>query len=428
MLVTNLEAELKKHLPKATKVSIAVALAKKETLERIFKIIPLECKIKIVVGIDLPTSPEALNFLRLKMLENSNLEALLYYQNSGFYHPKVYIINKDSDTIAYVGSSNFTDGGLNQNIEVTFKISEKLRCIEIHDWFKIIFQNAFPITCENIRIYQDNCDSTIFVKPFKKKYVFSKTLINKRESLEGIDFSTRFFKKHHHEAFRNDLWFDNSPKANKEREKTKDQFIELHKLIFDRFGEYGLEDLQHNLKNHLVSLDHQINPENPTRLNSMWLSYGKSQTEIKKYREMVDTQQKKYQTFIHHARLQIRIELKNIGIWILFGKEGGSTFDRDYFRKKMKQEEYQNKFFSMITNLPERYWIKINEQKRFCYTFINPPQLHAFCKQDSIDTYFSIGCNYNIEDDEMSIKNLPKITLKEFQRQFPIYDLMRHKL
>ena len=428
MLITNLESELKKHLPKAKQLSIAVALAKKGTLERILKLVSLECKINILVGIDLPTSPEALNFLRLKMLENKNINALLYYQTTQFYHPKVYIINIDENVISYIGSSNLTDGGLSQNLEVTFKTSEKLRCIEVQDWFKKTFQNGYPITIENIIKYQEKCDSTIFIKPLKKKYDFSKTVFNKDESLDEIDFSTRFFKKDHHYAFRSELWFDTDRKANKEREKTKDRFTELNQLIFSQFEDYGIEDLYHNKINHLVSLDYQLNPEDPRKLSAMWLSYGKSQSEIDKYREMVDEKQQKYQTFIHHARLQIRIELKSIGIWILFGKENGSSFDRDYFRQMMTKENYRKEFFSLIKKLPEEYWIKINEEKKFCNTFADAQQLQAFCKKDSLDTYFIIGRDYNIEDDEMSIQNLPIVTLEEFQRQFPIYNLMRRTL
>ena len=58
----------------------------------------------------------------------------------------------------------------------------------------------------------------------------------------------------------------------------------------------------------------------------MWLSYGKSKEEIKWYHSLfhspmkIDNEEDDLQSFINHARLQIRIELKSIGIWILFGK------------------------------------------------------------------------------------------------------------
>ena len=90
------------------------------------------------------------------------------------------------------------------------------------------------------------------------------------------------------------------------------------------------------MSEHLISMIRQIDPTKPRAINAMWLSYGKSGDEIKQYQKEVGADQKAKQTFIHHARLQLRIDIKSIGIWLLFAKENeGGLFDREYFKEQV---------------------------------------------------------------------------------------------
>ena len=72
--------------------------------------------------------------------------------------------------------------------------------------------------------------------------------------LSEFDFSTRYFKKEHHLAFRRGLWTDDSPEANTERYDAQSRFLELHFKIYPRFQEFQLYDLHQNVKNHIVSM------------------------------------------------------------------------------------------------------------------------------------------------------------------------------
>jgi hypothetical protein len=253
--------------------------------------------------------------------------------------------------------------------------------------------------------------------------------------LDKIDFSDRFFKKEHHWPFRKEAWYKDDKWTKDDREYVEERkisrkrFEQLDKLIYRQFHLHGLQTLKPNpAPEHLISTIHQIDPSKPRALDAMWLSYGKSEKEISQYQKMVSEEQKPKQTFIHHARLQIRIELEHIGIWLLFAKENeGGIFDRDYFKRRMEEPVYRDWFYSELKKLPAEYFISVGGDKRDCYTFPSADKLHEFCLSDNLSEYFIIGRNYKIADPEMSEANLPIETVRVFKLLFPFYEKMKHQ-
>lgn len=166
----------------------------------------------------------------------------------------------------------------------------------------------------------------------------------------------------------------------------------------------------------------------------MWLSYGKRRDEIKQYHDLFPSANKYYkseeddkQSFINHARVQIRLDYESIGIWLLFGKNnGGSQFDRDHFFREMKRESYREDFYKLVTNLPDEYWIDVNEKKLSCKSFISADDLYEHCKKDDPQKYFTIGRDYEIIDPKLSEDQLPITTLEVFRLLYPLYKMMRH--
>ena len=49
------------------------------------------------------------------------------------FHPKLYIIERDHSRIVYVGSSNFTRGGLAENVEVNARVEGRIGSPEVDD-------------------------------------------------------------------------------------------------------------------------------------------------------------------------------------------------------------------------------------------------------------------------------------------------------
>ena len=430
MIVYQLYQELTALLPKAEEVYFAVALAKEKPLSDLLSLIPEQSIQKIIVGLDLPTEIEALQLLKDLEEKNNNIKVAIHYDKSQTFHPKLYLIKSEGRFVAFIGSANLTEPGLTKNIELSYGIDNEKDCEELLNWFKKTFSSSYPIDDHNIEEYKKNDDPKGDERGSNKKPLNLRKPVNEILVFDDIDFSDRFFRREHHWAFRKELWLNNSLKANKERQEAENRFIELHKLIYPRFYEFGLIGIHPNKEGHIVSLNHQINESAPRKLDAMWLSYGKSQADIKEYQSWQSRKEdKEIQTFIHHARIQIRIEFMSIGIWILFGKNNkGSTVDRSYFKSKMREVDYRKIFFEKLQSLPENYWIRINDDARYCNSFAIPEELHTFCKTDNVDVYFIIGRDYNISDDEMSELNLPNTTLDVFKKLFPIYELMRHKL
>ncbi len=434
MIVEDLNGELVKHLPYAQEVYFAIALAQEEPLDRFFSLIPTEATQKVLVGVDLPTSIEALELLKDKQDESDCVSAAIFYNRQKNFHPKVYLIKKKDNWMAFIGSANLTNAGLSNNVELSYLINDNEHCQQILEWFNSLFKDSFPIDEYNINVYGQQPDTPNAGKGQSKKHLDFKRPI--QTPFDHIDFSDRFFKKEHHWAFRREMWSDSSGKANKERFETQKKFEELHDIIFPKFESYGIGELEHNVMNHLVSMSYHLEGATTQDLSAMWLSYGKKRDEIKEYHDLFPSvnkynksQEDDKQSFINHARLQIRLELESIGVWLLFGKNnGGSQFDRDHFFREMKRESYREDFHKLVINLPNEYWIDVNEKKLPCNSFDFPDDLYDHCKRDDPQKYFSIGRDYEIADPEMSEIRLPITTLEVFNLLYPLYDMMRHKL
>lgn len=431
MIVNKLKENLSPFLQHADEIWIAVALMKDDAFESIQGVIPLNCKQHYLVGIDLPTTPSVLRTLMTKS-SSDKFEASIYKSEFN-YHPKVYLIKSSNNYTAFIGSSNLTNGGFENNIELNYQVTRQEDCLEILNWFNEIYQDGYPLTFENIATYESEYNSINISEEHskrKRKAIKLKKKIANEDIFSNIDFNNRYFKKEHHLAFRKELWLSDSDKSIEERELAKKRCIQLHETIFPQFKDYGIQVLKPNpMPNHLTSMIRQIDPTNPRAINSIWLSYGKTANEIKKYQKLVGPDQKDKQTFINHARLQIKINLNSIGIWFLFAKENeGGLFDREFLKTELIKKTFRDKFYQMLKSLSKEYFISVGGERKFCYKFNSPEELHDFCKKDHIQKYFIIGRDYEITDNEMSINNLPTETLKVFKLLFPYYEIMRHRI
>ncbi|WP_417591975.1 phospholipase D-like domain-containing protein [Owenweeksia hongkongensis] len=431
MIVNSIKIELERLLLTADEIWFAVALLKDSAFEFVQENIPKGCIQHFLVGIDLPTPPSVLKALHARQ-ERGVFDCAIYKSSHNF-HPKAYLIRVENQYTAIVGSSNATNGGFKNNIELNYKVTNQLDCKNILEWFNALFEKGYPVSHSNISEYERSLESIgeLEEEIKKKRQIVDLKRPDRLDGyLDNIDFSDRYFKKEHHWAFRKELWYANENEAIKEREVVRDKCQELHEQIYPQFEEYGIQILKPNPKpEHLISMIRQIDPDWPRPLDAMWLSYGKNPDEIKRYQKLVGNDQKGKQTFIHHARLQIRIDLNIIGIWLLFAKENeGGLFDRSHFKEKMLNKDYRNRFFTMLSNLPDQYFVSVGGQRKMCSDFVSPDDLHDYTRKDSYQEYFIIGKDYDVEADAMSESNLPLEVLKVFKLLLPFYESMRHKL
>lgn len=431
MIITTLSEKLSIGLKDADEVWIATAMISDKGLEFLNAAISPETKRTYMIGIDLPTSVSVLKKI-LSNLSSGKSAAKIGKPEHGIFHPKLYLIGKDQLLTAYLGSANLTEGGLSNNTELSIEITDQIQCNAILLWFKELYEQGYPLNAENIAIYEDYILAHPPVLGSRGAIKLKRTNPSK-DVLNDINFSDRFFRKEDHLAFRPSNWKNKGHMANRERHDASIRFMELHDILYPQFKAHGLTGLYPNQKPHITSMTYH-HDNSQKNIDAMWLSYGKSPQEIKEYHALFPKTQRKneendLQSFINHARLQIRIELREIGIWILFGKNNkGSMFDRGYFLDSMKKEKYRSDFYILLKMLPSEYWIRVNGLSRDVSAFSNPDNLYQFCNADDPENYFIIGRDYMISDDEMSATHLAVTTLKEFKRLFPIYQMMRHRI
>lgn len=110
-------------------VRIAVAFVSQSgynlLAEAISQSLSLGGKIELLVGMDLQgTEPEALEAIYTLSKTNSCVSLYCYsaLEPATVYHPKLYLLRRDEDVTAIVGSSNLTAGGLKKNTEINLAV------------------------------------------------------------------------------------------------------------------------------------------------------------------------------------------------------------------------------------------------------------------------------------------------------------------
>ena len=438
MIITNLEAHLIPALSDAEEIWIAIALLSDSGYQKIQNVLqnnPHHPPQHYLIGVDLPTAPSALWSIQ-RQLSPGRLQARLAKYPEVF-HAKVYITRKNGALTAIAGSANLTDPGLNRNHEISYLITHQEHCQQLLQWFQRLYVKAYPLDETNIteyeRTYTPGDERTGSNLPIRSPQ-FTKPSVDEL-FFENIDLSGQFFGKNDYLAFRQNRQADRRPAANRERKAVWDKFLDLHNIIFPQFTAYNIQALDHHRRGENI-VSHYSHADGYTSqyLNAMWLSYGKNRNEIQQYQDLFKTDrnerdsERDRQSFINHARLQIRIEVHSLGIWTLFAKNNGSEFDRKHFRDQMTDEQYRLTFFQNLHTLPTSYWIRVNDIPHPITYFNTPDQLRDYTKTDRSEEYFIIGRDYRIDDPDLQRTQLPRTVLQEFQRLFPLYDMMRHRI
>ncbi len=134
---------LQSALERSRDVRIAVAFLSQSGLDRVWpplqKVLQTGGAVEFLVGLDATvTEPQAL--WHLYETSRASQLALYCYTDPGtasLYHPKLYLMRNDADVVAIVGSSNLTQGGLEDNVEVNMVIQASLETEIISDLYGV---------------------------------------------------------------------------------------------------------------------------------------------------------------------------------------------------------------------------------------------------------------------------------------------------
>jgi len=392
---------------------IATAAISEAGFDFIRSRIPPRSKMEIVTGLDVPTPPEVLR----RIWRNYQGRITLNIYTKNFFHANVYIFDLPfRKAVAFVGSGHFTLDGIKDGEELFYKITDAKEIENLKSWFTGYYEFAEPLSEELIReyeyLYPTLKQRDIASRQEKKQFI---ALTTAGFNWDHIKFKLQYFKKEDYLALSSSKARISTPEIQAERISVQNKLIQLHGLIRQHL--HGLKLHEDHDQNHLVSsLDPADHPDH--KLHTMWIAYGRSEADLKKYNPQPGL------TDVMH--LQIILQQKDVGVWLVPGKPNAGKADREYFKNNMNDAEYRNPFFKLLSGLGVGYWIEIAGDKKAIESFQNEEALWEFTKADDWMYYaFIIGKNYSPADIEISNENIATTITKEFDKLVLLYRHMK---
>ena len=110
-----------------------------------------KCKVHIVTGLNLPTSPEVLT----RILTNYRDRIKLRIYTQGTIHAKIFAFDLPyRKRLAFIGSGNFTLEGLSENDELAWQISAEKEVEDLKSWFVRYFEYSVDLAPEIVTAYE----------------------------------------------------------------------------------------------------------------------------------------------------------------------------------------------------------------------------------------------------------------------------------
>jgi HKD family nuclease len=408
--------DLKLHLKEAKEVWIAVALMKDSALNKLLEAIPKNAIQHYIVGIDLPTSPNV--FQEFKDKTEDNFEAFVY-KNQINFHPKVYLIKKESSYVAIVGSANATEGGFSNNIELSIEINEQNICEDILKWFNSIKGESKEITQEFIDKYRSSYLKNLTLRSTQKSNIDS-VIQEQKQVSNSLVIAGQFFTQSDFDAFGPNHHTNFSAASINLRSKVRDRLLTLNNKIFKHFKEFGISDLHlpNRLNNYTSQHFHSRGSRAPK--DAIWLNYGKSASQLSLSND---------KSFTDNCRMQIiianRIDAFCIGIWLFIGKENRSIFDRNRLKTKIKDPIYLSLFYKFLIDLGGEYWIDINHSRVYTSDIVDERELYNIMIKDDFKKSYFIGKDFNPNHNSLSTEKIEETVLTEFSKLYRLYNLIR---
>ena len=366
--------------------------------------IPTKTKMEIVTGLEIPTSPSVLQ--RIWRNYQGRITLNIYTRND--FHANVYIFDLPyRKSVAFVGSGHFTIEGIKDSEELFCKITDAKEIESLKSWFIGYYEFAQPLTEELIAEYEWRypvMKQRDHASRLEKKQFLALTTAG--FSWDHIKFKQQYFKKEDYLAFSSSKAPFTTPELYAARESIQNKFIALHDLIKNDLRKLGLQ-AGSDQDSIVSSADpiHHIDGQ----LRSMWLAYGRNTAELKKYHEV--------STLADLMHVQIMLNQKDMGIYLVAGHRRKGKVDREYFKSSMNDVEYRKQMFNLLGGLGAGYWIEVACERKNTDTFPNEETLWEFTKADQwIHFDFIIGRNYTPDAVEISNENIAPSIVKELDK------------
>ena len=415
--IQNLGMVLEAILPQASKVYIAIAMINDYGLKLLHKV-QNSAEIKLITGIDLPTPPDALK----QLVEANQIDLRVYSKPGSTFHPKVYLLEIEKEWSAYVGSANFTKGGMQNNQEMTIGVGDAEMITELKAWFEALFQESQSIDQAWVNDYEAKWNEINSLNQQKRallnQFKSEQQAISSNDPLKKYDFTNQFFKYEHHHAFCGDKpWNRNDEGVIKERMQVKKRFYKLHDLLWPEIRRKKWNVEPHYEFDHIVS-SHEHSIGTSDALHALWLSYNKPKKEIKFFDQS--------STPLLQMRLQVLIRHTNVAFHLTVGKDGGGILERKEIANRLRSdsETFLEQFNELLKGLPQDYYINVGDDERNVHHF-NNDSLYDYLKRDDIENhYFLIGTKFSPDYEGLDKNRIVTTTIQEFTRLFPLYQFL----
>ncbi len=130
---------------------IATAAISESGLDMLMTKLSIKCKVDIVTGLDLPTSPGALR----KAVDNYRQRITLRIHTQNFFHANVYAFDKEfRKSVAFIGSGKLTMGGNLKHRQLIYRVDTEKQVEEIKSWFTWYFESGITLNEKIVEAYE----------------------------------------------------------------------------------------------------------------------------------------------------------------------------------------------------------------------------------------------------------------------------------
>ena len=136
LLSKNLDGEFKERISESKEVAIASAWM--TCSDALTALLNSPCDAKAIVGIHgNATTPASLQ----AFISRFHLSNLRIVDRGAVFHPKLYLFRRQGrSTVAWVGSANFTGGGLETNQELVMQLEGGRPTAQLEEWFNNLWR------------------------------------------------------------------------------------------------------------------------------------------------------------------------------------------------------------------------------------------------------------------------------------------------
>jgi len=417
MIVKKLAAPLinEKILVEAEHCYMATASISEAAFDFIKSRLHPKCKIDIVTGLDVATSPNVLK----RVLRHYHDRITFHIYTKNFFHPNVYIFDLPyRKSVAFVGSGHFTLEGLKDNEEIFYKIKDPKEIETLKSWFTGYYEFAEPLTeamaVEYALIYPSLKRYEIESRQERNQFI---ALTMGGFQWDTINFKNQYFKKEDYLLLGNSVASSQTPELHARRVALQDKIMALHQSVLNEVPKLNL--FKH-LKNAPVGCSVDPLQSADKKIRAIWITYtlGNDVGEL--------NDRTSYYGMLSSTQLRIAIMPKEISITLLPGEN-----IRKNFVDQFNEASYRNTFFQFLITLKKEngmndHWFEVAGDKRMIGTFQNEDSLLDFIKSDSEFHYsFSIGKSFFPGSPEINISNIVPTMQKELEKLILLYEAMQ---